>query len=191
MKDRIFEKSIMLFGEKGFKETSIQDIVDALEVTKGTFYYYFTSKEEVLMEIHLHYINKLLEKQKDILQDSSKQWKTKLYDLVYITIQGIEREGLSAKVFFREMKHLKDENLEKIVQKRDEFRLHFQTVLEEGVRAGEFKQDLDVSVTTLAILGMTNWSYFWFEPGGRLNEEGVSTVFLKLILEGIESSVPS
>jgi AcrR family transcriptional regulator len=38
MKEKIIQQSIQLFGEKGFKETSIQDIVDSLSVTKGTFY---------------------------------------------------------------------------------------------------------------------------------------------------------
>lgn len=41
MKEKIIEVSIDLFGKHGFTETSIQDIVDGLGVTKGTFYYYF------------------------------------------------------------------------------------------------------------------------------------------------------
>src|SRR6478752_6619827 len=40
MKDLMMERSIQLFAQKGFKETSIQDIVNELNVTKGTFYYY-------------------------------------------------------------------------------------------------------------------------------------------------------
>ena len=46
MKQKIKNTSISLFEQKGFAETSIQDIVDSLGVTKGTFYYYFASKEE-------------------------------------------------------------------------------------------------------------------------------------------------
>ena len=38
MKEKITEQSVKLFQEKGFSETSIQDIVDLLGVTKGTFY---------------------------------------------------------------------------------------------------------------------------------------------------------
>ncbi|MES9741731.1 helix-turn-helix domain-containing protein, partial [Priestia megaterium] len=53
MKDLMMERSIQLFAQKGFKETSIQDIVNELNVTKGTFYYYFKSKQELLMDIHL------------------------------------------------------------------------------------------------------------------------------------------
>lgn len=37
-----------LFREKGFEKTSVEDIVKAAGVAKGTFYYYFASKEQVL-----------------------------------------------------------------------------------------------------------------------------------------------
>ncbi|WP_342508250.1 TetR/AcrR family transcriptional regulator [Sporosarcina sp. FSL K6-2383] len=38
-----------LFAEKGFTATSVQDILDASQISKGTFYNYFTSKNECLM----------------------------------------------------------------------------------------------------------------------------------------------
>lgn len=55
MKDKIVEQSVLLFEKEGFSHTSIQDIVDELGVTKGTFYYYFSSKEQLLMEIQDDY----------------------------------------------------------------------------------------------------------------------------------------
>ena len=48
MKRKIIEESIDLFDKKGFNNTSIQNIVDSIGVTKGTFYYYFSSKQELL-----------------------------------------------------------------------------------------------------------------------------------------------
>ncbi|KMY53425.1 hypothetical protein AC623_05050 [Bacillus sp. FJAT-27231] len=40
-----------LFVEKGFNATSIQDILDESHISKGTFYNYFTSKSELLIDI--------------------------------------------------------------------------------------------------------------------------------------------
>ncbi|PID01527.1 TetR family transcriptional regulator [Sporosarcina sp. P2] len=40
-----------LFIDKGFHATSIQDILDAAQISKGTFYNYFPSKNECLMAI--------------------------------------------------------------------------------------------------------------------------------------------
>jgi len=78
VKEKITAQSIRLFEKKGFTETSIQDVVDSLGVTKGTFYYYFSSKEELLMDIHLGYIDGLLYNQEQILNDASKSYKEKL-----------------------------------------------------------------------------------------------------------------
>ncbi|GKV56044.1 TetR family transcriptional regulator [Sporosarcina sp. NCCP-2222] len=40
-----------LFVEKGFNTTSVQDIIEEAHISKGTFYNYFTSKNECLMAI--------------------------------------------------------------------------------------------------------------------------------------------
>ena len=60
MKAELIKESINLFVEKGYSATSIQDIVDKLGVTKGSFYYHFKSKEALLMHIHVSYIDDLL-----------------------------------------------------------------------------------------------------------------------------------
>ncbi|MCM3121546.1 TetR/AcrR family transcriptional regulator [Mesobacillus sp. AQ2] len=50
-KRNVIEKAHELFIEKGFHSTSIQDILDYSGISKGTFYNYFLSKNELLMEI--------------------------------------------------------------------------------------------------------------------------------------------
>ena len=96
MKEKITEKSIQLFDQKGFSETSIQDIVDSIGVTKGTFYYYFSSKEELLMDIHLRYIDDMLDNQHEILGDDSKSSKDKLLAIVQMLLSNIKTQGSSA-----------------------------------------------------------------------------------------------
>lgn len=50
-KDRIIEKSMELFKENGYHATKVEEITKALGISKGNFYTYFNSKEEVLYEI--------------------------------------------------------------------------------------------------------------------------------------------
>ena len=117
MKEKITEQSVKLFQEKGFSETSIQDIVDSLGVTKGTFYYYFTSKEILLMEIHLRYIDDLLIRQKVII-DSTKNYRDKIIRIVSLIILDIEKQRANGRVYFREMRNLTPENAKKIKKKK-------------------------------------------------------------------------
>ncbi|TYR78604.1 TetR/AcrR family transcriptional regulator [Priestia megaterium] len=187
MKDSIMEQSIQLFAQKGFKETSIQDIVGELNVTKGTFYYYYKSKEELLMDIHLQYIERLLENQEAILADESKSCQQKLHDIIFKLIHDIEKEGLRAKVFFREIRHLSPQHLEHIIPKRDRFKENVQQVVEEGMRNGQFRSDLPPDIVTLGILGVTNWSYFWFQPNGEKSDREVAAIFYEMLINGIKA----
>ena len=68
-KRKIIDVSFDLFKEKGFKETTIQDIVDKAGIAKGTFYLYFkdkydlqeyliTKKSEQLFKDAIEYVNK-------------------------------------------------------------------------------------------------------------------------------------
>lgn len=111
--------------------------------------------------------------------------KDKLYNIVYMLIHDIEKEGLSAKVFFREMRNLNEDHLTLIVPKRDQFRINIQKLLDEGIEQNEIRSDLPTDIVTLSILGMTNWSYFWFDPQGRASDKDVSEVFIKVLLEGL------
>lgn len=47
-RNRILDASLKLFLEKGYDHTTIQDIVDHLDVTKGAVYHHFKSKEDIL-----------------------------------------------------------------------------------------------------------------------------------------------
>ncbi len=186
MKDKILQQSIALFEKNGFSETSIQDIVNMLGVTKGTFYYYFTSKEQLLMQIHLQYIDNILEQQRRIIDHSDKSWKEKLFDVVYMLIHQIESHGASARIFFRELINVKGDFLNKILAKRDQFRFNFQYLIEQGIANGEFRDDLPADMMTFAVLGACNWSYMWFKPEGPVLDNEVACIFVEVFLNGMK-----
>lgn len=50
-RNAILDAAEKLFFEKGYEQTSIQDILDALSLSKGGFYHHFPSKEAILSEI--------------------------------------------------------------------------------------------------------------------------------------------
>ena len=56
MKSRIVDNAMGVFLEKGFDAASIQDLVDAAGVPKGSFYNHFSGKEELAVEITRRYV---------------------------------------------------------------------------------------------------------------------------------------
>ncbi|QNG60717.1 TetR/AcrR family transcriptional regulator [Bacillus sp. PAMC26568] len=65
---RIIEAAMKLFAKKGVTSTSIQDIVNECEISKGSFYLYFKSKDALLLETfkyHFELIHSKMEEVKD------------------------------------------------------------------------------------------------------------------------------
>src|SRR5260370_16893747 len=56
IRERLFRAALSLFAKKGFAETTVEDITEAADVGKGTFFNYFPSKDHILLafvEMHL------------------------------------------------------------------------------------------------------------------------------------------
>src|SRR5205085_4970940 len=49
IRERLFRASLELFAQKGFAETTVEDITEAADVGKGTFFNYFPSKDHILI----------------------------------------------------------------------------------------------------------------------------------------------
>jgi AcrR family transcriptional regulator len=83
---KILDVSYRLFMEKGYEHTSIQDIVNAIGMSKGAIYHHFKSKDEILERICTQYYSdeRWL---KDILQDSSLSALEKMKQIYYYELE--------------------------------------------------------------------------------------------------------
>ena len=49
IRERLFRAALNLFAQKGFAETTVEDITEVADVGKGTFFNYFPSKDHILL----------------------------------------------------------------------------------------------------------------------------------------------
>ena len=61
-KNEILDVAERLFGTKGFDNTSTSDILDEIGIARGTLYYHFKSKEEILDAMISRITDRLIEK---------------------------------------------------------------------------------------------------------------------------------
>lgn len=80
-----------LFVKKGYDQTSVNDILKIVDIAKGTFYYYFASKEEVLEAIILDIVEEGTRKAEKILEDKSIPLVNRI--MMAIMAQAPEFEG--------------------------------------------------------------------------------------------------
>jgi len=65
IRERIFLAALDLFAKKGFSETAVEDITNAADIGKGTFFNYFPSKDHILLAFGEMQIAKLREAVED------------------------------------------------------------------------------------------------------------------------------
>lgn len=77
-RNEILDAAERLFTGKGYIKTTVNDILQEVGIAKGTFYYYFKSKEEVMDAVAMRYIDFGTEEVKKITEDKNLTAKEKL-----------------------------------------------------------------------------------------------------------------
>ena len=112
----IINAAMLLFMEKGYLNTTTQDIVDKVNISRGLLYYHFKNKEDILYCLVEQYSDKLLRRIHLIAYDEEKNAIEKTVDLeenrymidklshkliekLTIYFERIINQGISEKVF--------------------------------------------------------------------------------------------
>jgi len=192
-RNKIIQSAIELFGEKGYHATSIQEISEKAEVSKGAVFHYFPNKGDLLFVIHDTFIDIHLEQVERVLMREDLCASEKLRELILDLVQLIADFKPSVIIFARELRNITEDNLAIIKAKRDKSAYMFRKVIEQGVKEGEFRKDLDIDVTVKAIFGMCDWTYLWMDPNGRLTTREIGVCFWQILMGGLKperSSLP-
>jgi TetR/AcrR family transcriptional regulator, cholesterol catabolism regulator len=138
---RIFHAAIDLFREKGFEQTTVDDITEKADVAKGTFFNYFRRKEVVLAFLSETRLQAIEEDAGAILAES-RPAREKLMDLYTTAASAYEEDReLSRYVLIELMTRMFSPTEEVVV------RWHEQIVrlVTQGQENGELRRDLDPS----------------------------------------------
>ncbi|SFE91057.1 transcriptional regulator, TetR family [Paenibacillus algorifonticola] len=81
-KNEILDAAEMLFYTKGYNKTTINDILQEIGIAKGTFYYYFKSKEEVMDAIIMRIVAADVASAKSIASSSELPTLVKLFQIL-------------------------------------------------------------------------------------------------------------
>lgn len=141
-KSKITKVAWQLFHEKGYSETTIDDIIAASGTSKGSFYHYYSSKDELLCSL-----SELFDaKYEEVMQTLDPQMNSydKLLYLCYSVHDMIECDipiGLLASLYSSQVITKGDKHL----QRQD--RYYYQVIaqiIEEGQQRGQITKDLSV-----------------------------------------------
>lgn len=161
-RQQIIETAFLLFLKKGFKAVRLSDIERAAKITRGTFYYHFTNKEEVLKEgIHAYYALLNTKRAEEFARINT------LKDYVNLTIKKLTGiHNYSAKTFNSEIPEILClsliveviavfPELKKIVLTSKMLRLSkLEQLILNARKSGELRDDVDTSVLAKNLLNI-------------------------------------
>ena len=172
------ETAARLFGQKGYGNTSVGDIAGDLGFTKGVYYYYWSSKREILEEIHSRALQ-ILQERLTTVRDSGAPVRERLEAAVTNHVDAVLRHEAIIGAILADL----DMSPATVANHR-RYAECFQELIEEGMAAGVVRDDLDPKVLTLAIIGLCNSASRWFRADGRLSAAQVCGLFGTLAADG-------
>jgi AcrR family transcriptional regulator len=161
----------------------MQDLADAMGMQKASLYYYIDSKEELLVRVCERGTSAFTSELSEIVASERSATEKLKLAMEFHLVALCEQLDLFT-VFLREQKYLGEAQKEKL---RGEGMRHaelLEAILGQGIASGEFRE-VNITVTTLAILGMCNWLYEWYSPEGPLPPREIARMFSELVLNGL------
>ncbi|MCX5839904.1 MAG: TetR/AcrR family transcriptional regulator [Deltaproteobacteria bacterium] len=149
-----------LFFEKGFRHVTVENIARKAELSKGSIYIYFRSKEEIYTQILLNDIDKFNKKSSLIFQNG-KSAAELVMDFAFIYVDFFLNDRELFRIMMTFMLHTEDMNLaetvnQHIIEVTNNTVKIIETILQQGIEKGEFPSDINLRLSRNAMWGLLN-----------------------------------
>ncbi len=186
---RITVKARQLFIQKGYGAVSMNEVCEAAEVSKGSLYHHFKSKDELFLQV---------------IEEDSEQWNAEweklrvaagsveeqLYALAEHYAQDFQNPLLAAQEEFARSRALTDEVFDRLLRISDNNSQACRNVLREGMEKGELAPgDLDRTVILVSSM-MEGLGKLYYAPDLAKQQDKVREYYrdaVRLLLEGIRA----
>ena len=158
--NQILTVALNLFMQKGYDQTSIQDIINELGgLTKGAIYHHFKSKEEILQAVSEHLFKGIDEMLSGVRDDNGLNGLEKLRKISRVSLDNpAQNEMASAAPNLLRNPKLLAAQIENIIEKA--VPVYIQPIIEQGVRDGSIQTEYPRELSE-ALMILTN---IWLNP---------------------------
>ena len=193
-KKAIIEAAADIFREKGFVGTSINEIAAALGSDQSSFYYYFSSKRELFLEV----VREAAEAnvlRAEAIRDGEGSPPEKLRTLICDVLASYAEHHPYLFVYIQEnLNHVHGEDkpwdrYTKRLNKR--FDDAVTSIIQAGLDDGSLSSTVPARVLAYGVIGTVNWTHRWFDVKGKLSAQELGAAYADAWLAGLESSPPN
>src|SRR5215471_1486964 len=184
----IYRAAARIIREKGFDGTSMNDIAEAVGLTKAGLYHHISGKRDLLFGI-MTYGMDALEQEVIVparaLEDAEQRLRTIIHNHVRLITSRSNSDGNNAvTIVLDEVAGLTPSQRRKIDQRKRAYVDLIRDNLRELAADGKLNA-VDITTAAFALLGMILWLSRWYNPEGRLSPEQVAQEVAKASLGGL------
>lgn len=186
----IFTAAAKFFVEKGYDETSVDDIAEAADVAKGTFYYHFKSKDDVLLGLSMQYMVRL-----GATIDQQLESDRSPLAILHEMLQGMAKDTQANRAIARKYYAAVFSQFSKqfeVDYRDDPAILHniIKRVVAAAQKAGEIRKDVDAGELGLIISGHFHHAQVtWITLGEDRPLTSKVDEWFELLLDGVRKAV--
>ncbi len=178
----ILKTAARLFNQNGFRETSLNDLAQELQVTKPTLYYYIENKEDILFQCLLTAITQMLE-QTATIQNTELSGLKKLGRFIYLFTSIFDDE------FGRCLSRPGPDPLsDKYLQEIDPLYQQLDAAMRDIINCGIDDKSIracNPKITAFTIFGAINWMTKWYQVDGEMTTREVADEMAEMFTRGL------
>ena len=181
-RELILEQAGILFAQRGYPATSMNQVADACGLSKATLYHYFKDKYSLLVHIAEGHVNRLVALIDEVpgpQQSPEKRLRRLIQNLVeeYATARSAHR------VLTEDVRFLSPEDRERILDQERRVVRGFSRVV-VALRPDLKDTPMGMPLTML-LFGMINWMFTWMKADGALDYDDMAPIVADLFLGGL------
>ncbi|MEM1132732.1 MAG: TetR/AcrR family transcriptional regulator [Pseudomonadota bacterium] len=172
----LLDAAAALFANKGYKETTMRDIAQAVGILPGSIYYHYGSKDELLLAIYRAGMTQFI----DEFEEEVFVHKTpaaRLRAAMISHIKSATREDSYSRVITRVFPSQASKYSDELKHIRDRYEDLFRDLIDEV----ELPPSVDKTLLRLMIIGAGNYAQYWFTEGDRASADEIGQSFFNFI----------
>ena len=185
-------ESEKLFEEKGFEETSMDDIAGKLEISKSTLYVYFKSKQLIWDSIVCKYMEQLLEDAKKAAEGKGS-FEKRYYQLCFDIADKFEKHPMFYKATLSKISmDMEQEIYKKIYEIGEKTNEAIADFIRSGLEDGVVRKDIDIYPAVImmwssisGIISMANDKEEYLKLRFNMSKKDYLKKAFKMLLEGV------
>ena len=182
-RDELIKVGTEIIGQHGFSTTGINAVLSTAGIPKGSFYYYFSSKEEVLYAIASEHI-KLLYSELAAVATLPLPAEERFYRFVETFVERAADSRDEHLVLMKDVAFLPDDRREQLLTMEGKI-VDVLIGLLEDINPGLLKPAKVKTPYAMLLFGMLIWTFTWYKKSGPVSPRELALRISKLFMEGL------